>query len=79
MNVRAILRGNEQSPARYGAHAIHGAGSNFSPAINPAFPRGNFAQALIDVFAIGFGMLFIFSGAVSVVGAIFILLFVEVH
>ena len=51
----------------------------YIPDPEPAFPRGKFAQALIDIIALALFALFICATAISLPVAIFILLFVEVH
>lgn len=75
MNVREILGGVEQSPARSGVNTH--ADSNLSPR-DLSFPRGDALQTLIDIATLILCAFFVCIIGVGITAAIFILLFVRV-
>lgn len=76
MNVRAQF-GGKHTPARYGADNTR-ADSNLSPT-DLAFPRGNLAKTMQDIFRICLGILLGLATGLGLAFALFCLFFVEIR
>jgi len=75
-SLRESLREGEQEGARQSDIAFDGRQSSSLKPARPVFERGEVAQATLDVGAVLFAFLFVSLSALSIVAAIYILLFV---
>lgn len=75
---RAILGGGDRSPGSHSAHDTQ-RGSKLLPTVNLTFPRGNFAQTMLDILALFFWTLLVCVTGAGIAVALFILFFVGVH